>query len=147
CREGTPAHLRPPRWKGVQAQKRPLPFTERASTMTATAIARVTAIAVGIAGVLAFGHAHAAAFQLKENSAKGLGRAFAGSTSAWDDASVVATNPASMRLLDGRQFQADVSAISFSADFEKFGARHNGAAGPGTGGNVSGGNGGDAGMI
>ncbi|MEA5666136.1 outer membrane protein transport protein, partial [Stenotrophomonas sp. MH1] len=80
--------------------------------MTASTFARVTALAVGIAGALAFGHAHAAAFQLKENSAKGLGRAFAGSTSAWGDASVVATNPASMRLLDGRQFQADVSAIS-----------------------------------
>ncbi|WP_313401893.1 outer membrane protein transport protein [Stenotrophomonas sp.] len=109
--------------------------------MTASAIARVTAIAVGIAGALAFSHADAAAFQLKENSAKGLGRAFAGSTSAWDDASVVATNPASMRLLDGRQFQADVSAISFSADFEKFGAYNS------NGTPVSGGNGGDAGMI
>ncbi|MEG2981779.1 MAG: outer membrane protein transport protein, partial [Stenotrophomonas sp.] len=63
--------------------------------MTASAIARVTALAVGIAGALAFSHADAAAFQLNENSAKGLGRAFACSTSAWDDASVVATNPAS----------------------------------------------------
>ena len=110
-------------------------------------ITRISVLAVGIAGALACGNADAAAFQLKENSAKGLGRAFAGSTSAEGDASVIATNPASMRLLDGRQFQADLSAISFSADFEKFGARHNGAAGPGTGGNVSGGNGGDAGMI
>ncbi len=115
--------------------------------MTASTFARVTALAVGIAGALAFGHAHAAAFQLKENSAKGLGRAFAGSTSAWGDASVVATNPASMRLLDGRQFQADLSAISFSAEFEKYGARHVGPTGPGTGTPVSGGNGGDAGMI
>ncbi len=115
--------------------------------MTASTFARVTALAVGIAGALAFGHAHAAAFQLKENSAKGLGRAFAGSTSAWGDASVVATNPASMRLLDGRQFQADLSAISFSAEFEKYGARHVGPTGPGTGTPVSGGDGGDAGMI
>lgn len=115
--------------------------------MTASTFARVTALAVGIAGALAFGHAHAAAFQLKENSAKGLGRAFAGSTSAWGDASVVATNPASMRLLDGRQFQADLSAISFSAEFEKYGARNAGMTGPGTGTNITGGNGGDAGMI
>ncbi len=114
---------------------------------TASNIARITALAVGIAGALAFGQAHGAAFQLKENSAKGLGRAFAGSTSAEGDASVVATNPASMRLLDGRQFQADLSAISFSADFDKYGARHVGATGPGTGAPVSGGNGGDAGMI
>jgi len=107
---------------------------------TASTLARVTALAVGIAGVLAFGHADAAAFQLKENSAKGLGRAFAGSTSAEGDASVIATNPASMRLLDGRQFQADVSAISFSAKFRGEGEYSTGAP-------ISGGNGGDAGMI
>ncbi|MGV8961570.1 MAG: outer membrane protein transport protein [Stenotrophomonas sp.] len=113
----------------------------------ASTIARFTALTVGIAAALAFGQAHGAAFQLKENSAKGLGRAFAGSSSAWGDASVVATNPASMRLLDGRQFQADLSAISFSAKFDKFGARHVGPTGAGKGAQVSGGNGGDAGMI
>ncbi len=112
----------------------------------ANQITRLTALAVGIAGVLAFGQAHGAAFQLKENSAKGLGKAFAGSISAPGDASVVATNPAAMRQLDGRQFQFDLSAISFSADFEGSG-RHVGPTGPGTGTPVSGGNGGDAGMI
>jgi len=115
---------------------------------TASTLARVTALAVGIAGALAFNHADAAAFQLKENSAKGLGRAFAGSTSAWDDASVIATNPASMRLLNGRQFQADLSAISFSAKMEDvYNARNAGPTGPGKGTPISGGNGGDAGMI
>jgi long-chain fatty acid transport protein len=115
---------------------------------TASTFARVTALAIGIAGILAIGHAEGAAFQLKENSAKGLGRAFAGSTSAWDDASVVATNPASMRLLNGRQFQADVSAISFSAKMEDiYSARNAGPTGAGTGSPISGGNGGDAGMI
>ena len=115
---------------------------------TASTFARVTALAVGIAGALAFSHADAAAFQLKENSAKGLGRAFAGSTSAWGDASVVATNPASMRLLDGKQFQTDLSAISFSAKMEEiYNARNAGPGGPGTGTPITGGNGGDAGMI
>ncbi|HEY9254562.1 MAG TPA: outer membrane protein transport protein [Stenotrophomonas sp.] len=109
-------------------------------------ISRVTALAVGIAGVLAFGQVHAAAFQLKENSAKGLGRAFAGSGSAEGDASIIAVNPAGMRQLDGQQFQADVSAISFSAEFTGS-ARYVGPTGPGTGTPVSGGNGGDAGMI
>ncbi|HBK45203.1 MAG TPA: hypothetical protein DDZ67_01955, partial [Xanthomonadaceae bacterium] len=103
-------------------------------------LSRITALAVGIAGALAFGQAHAAAFQLKENSAKGLGRAFAGSGSAEGDASIMAVNPAGMRLLDGRQFQADVSVISFSAKFD-------GGATYGNGAPVSGGNGGDAGMI
>lgn len=116
---------------------------ERASTMhTASKIARITALAAGIAGALAWGQADAAAFQLKENSAKGLGRAFAGSTSAWGDASVVATNPASMRLLSGRQFQADVSAIAFSAELQDgYSAKYP------TGASIGGGNGGDAGMI
>lgn len=123
-------------------------YPERERNMHyAHSFTRFSVLALGIAGALACGHAHAAAFQLKENSAKGLGRAFAGSTSAPGDASVVATNPASMRLLDGRQLQADLSAISFSAEFEKFGARHVGPTGPGTGTPVTGGNGGDAGMI
>lgn len=107
----------------------------------ASSVVRASVLAVGIIGALAATEAQAAAFQLKENSAKGLGRAFAGATSAWGDASVVATNPASMRLLDGRQFQGDLSAISFSADFEKYrGTNANGTP-------ISGGNGGDAGMI
>lgn len=107
---------------------------------TASTIARLTLLAVGVAGALAAADANAAAFQLKENSAKGLGRAFAGSTSAEGDASVVATNPASMRLLEGTQIQGDVSAISFGAKFRGEGKYANGAP-------ISGGNGGDAGMI
>jgi len=107
---------------------------------TASTLARVTARAVGIAGVLAVGHVHAAAFQLKENSAKGLGRAFAGSGSAAGDASIMAVNPAGMRQLEGMQVQGDLSAISFSAKYK--GTGRNGAGQPQTGGN-----GGDAGMI
>ena len=115
---------------------------------TASSLVRYTALAVGIVGALAVGQAQAAAFQLKENSAKGLGRAFAGSTSAWGDAAVISTNPASMRLLDGRQFQADLSAVSFSAEMnDVYSARNAGLQGPGTGSPISGGNGGDAGMI
>lgn len=108
---------------------------------TASSLVRYTALAVGIVGALAAGQASAAAFQLKENSAKALGRAFAGSATAWGDASVVSTNPASMRLLDGRQVQGDLSAVSFSAEFEKFNASNS------NGTPISGGNGGDAGMI
>ncbi len=107
---------------------------------TASTIARLTLLAVGVAGALAAADANAAAFQLKENSAKGLGRAFAGSTSTEGDASVIATNPASMRLLDGTLVQGDVSAISFGAKFRGQGQYGNGAP-------ISGGNGGDAGMI
>jgi len=100
-------------------------------------------LALGIAAVLATGQLHAAAFQIKENSAKGLGRAFAGSTSSANDASVVATNPASMRLLQGQQFQADVSVIRFSAKLQGgYDGRY-----PATNAAINGGRGGDAGMI
>jgi long-chain fatty acid transport protein len=107
---------------------------------TISTFARLSALSLGIVGALAAGHAHAAAFQLKENSAKGLGRAFAGQGSAPDDASIIVVNPAGMRLLQGTQFQADVSAVSFGAEFSGNAAYSNGAP-------VSGGDGGDAGMV
>ncbi|MFT4198218.1 MAG: outer membrane protein transport protein [Pseudoxanthomonas sp.] len=108
----------------------------------ATNFIRYSALAAAVALAAAAGDAHGAAFQLKENSAKGLGRAYAGSASAPGDASVVATNPAAMRLLDGRQLQADVNVISFSAKFQGQGSYLGGL-----GGSISGGNGGDAGTI
>ena len=107
---------------------------------TASTIARLTLLAVGVAGALAAADANAAAFQLKENSAKGLGRAFAGSGSAEGDASIIAVNPAGMRQLDGTLVQGDLSAISFKAEFK--GQGRNAAGRPQTGGD-----GGDAGMI
>ncbi|MCW0373023.1 MULTISPECIES: outer membrane protein transport protein [Xanthomonas] len=107
----------------------------------ATQFVRFTALAVGIVGALAMGQAHGAAFQLKENSAKGLGRAFAGSGSAPGDASIIAVNPAGMRQLDGKMFQADVSAIQFSAKYQGNGGTY------ANGQPISGGRGGDAGMI
>ncbi len=70
-------------------------------------VVNVTALMLSITGVLYIGNAHAAAFQLKENSAKALGRSFAGAASAQDDDAIIVNNPASMRQLDGRQFQAD----------------------------------------
>jgi len=113
---------------------------------TASNIARLSLLAVGIVGALAAADANAAAFQLKENSAKGLGRAFAGSGSAAGDASIMVNNPAGMRQLDGRMIQGDLSAVSFSAEFEGAG-RNAGPTGPGTGTPISGGDGGDAGKI
>ena len=55
---------------------------------THSRIVQMSALALGIAGALAFGQAQASGFQLKENSAKALGRAFAGSGVAPGDASV-----------------------------------------------------------
>lgn len=79
--------------------------------------ARVTALALGIAGVLAFGQAQASGFQIKENSTKALGRAFAGSAAAAGDASVVSNNPAAMSTFKQSAVQADVAVIDLTADF------------------------------
>ena len=59
-----------------------------------------SALALGIAGVLAMGQAQASGFQLRENSVKNLGRGHAGAAVCHDDASVVSNNPAAMVNLD-----------------------------------------------
>lgn len=99
----------------------------------------LAALSLAVAGALALPQgASASAFQLKENSAKGMGRAYAGSATAGGDASVVANNPAAMADLDGTYLQADITAINFSAKYS--GTAHDALGRP-----ISGGNGGDAG--
>ena len=58
-------------------------------------------------------------FQLKENSAEGLGRSFAGSAAAPGDCSVVVNNPAAMSEIKGGCFQADVTAINFGDEISR----------------------------
>ncbi len=58
----------------------------------------------------------ASAFQLKENSTKALGRAFAGAGAAPDDYAVVVNNPAAMIGLP-QGFQGDLTAIQFKTEF------------------------------
>ncbi|WP_166115297.1 outer membrane protein transport protein [Pseudoalteromonas sp. Z9A5] len=69
-----------------------------------------------IAASLAFVSADsfAAAFQLSEQNASGLGRAYAGEASIADDASVVARNPALMTLF--KEKQLSVAAIGVIPD-------------------------------
>ena len=101
----------------------------------------LTALALGVAGVLAAGQADASGFQIRENSVKNLGRANAGTTVAWGDASVVLNNPAAMVNLKQTTLQADVTVIDLTAKFSGNGTTALGApAGP-----LSGGNGGDPG--
>ncbi len=107
-------------------------------------LTRVSALALGIAGVLAYGDVHAAAFQLKENSVKAQGRAMAGSASAKGDASVVVNNPALMSTFTDKTFQADVTAIDLSFEFTGGGTA---AAGSALQQPLRGGDGGDAGDI
>ncbi|HEX4479846.1 MAG TPA: outer membrane protein transport protein [Rudaea sp.] len=87
---------------------------------------------------LAVQNVFAAGFQLKEDDAAGLGRAYAGSTSAPDDAAVVVNNPAAMIDLKQPVLQANVTGVNFSTNFH-------GAGSDAFGQPLSGGNGGDGG--
>ena len=107
-------------------------------------ITRFSALALGIAGALASGQAHASAFQLKENSVKAQGRAMAGSASAKGDASVVVNNPAVMSTFTEKTVQTDVTAIDLSFNFTGGG---NAAAGSPLQRPLTGGNGGNAGGL
>ena len=99
----------------------------------------LAALGLAIAGALAAPQqASASSFQLKEDSAQSMGRAYAGSATAGGDISVVANAPAAMSDLKGTYFQADVTAINFSAQFT--GSAHSALGSP-----IGGNNGGDAG--
>lgn len=99
----------------------------------------LTILAAAVGGALLLPqNVYASAFQLRENSAQAMGRAYAGLTAAGHDCSVVANNPAAMSVLTGGCFQADVTAINFSAKFH--GTAHDAMGRP-----ISGGTGGDGG--
>ena len=55
--------------------------------------------------------AQAAGFYIQEQSVKGLGYAFSGSTTSIDDASTIYFNPAGMTKLDGAQINAGVHVL------------------------------------
>lgn len=96
---------------------------------------KVLAVAIGAVGSTA---SHAAAFQLLEGNASGLGNAYAGSAAVAEDASTVFFNPAGMTLLPGRNVAFSVDLVRPSAKFDNQGS----TVPPGQG---IGGNGGDAG--
>ena len=82
--------------------------------MQTNTVIRISALALAVAGGLAIGQAHASGFQLKENSVKAMGRAFAGSAAAKGDTSVVANNPAAMSTFKKAAIQADVTTVSYT---------------------------------
>lgn len=98
------------------------------------------ALALGIAGVLMAGQAQASGFQLKENSVKSMGAAFAGSGVKTGDSSVVVNNPATMTQFEGTTVQADVTVIDLSYEFKGTGTDALGQP-------LTGGDGGDAGDV
>lgn len=78
------------------------------------------------------GSATAAAFQLWEQNASGLGVAYAGSAAVAENAATIFYNPAGMTQLEGVQLSAGVAAIKPNFTFQGVGAS---AAGP-NGGNA-----------
>lgn len=85
--------------------------------MSQSTFLKMSVLAVGVASAFAWSHAHSAAFQLKENSVKAMGRAFAGAASAEGDSSVVANNPAMMSSFTGTTIQGDLSLIDVTSEF------------------------------
>ena len=79
------------------------------------------------------GVASAAAFQLWEQNASGLGNAYAGSAAVAENASTVFFNPAGLTQLTGFQFSGGVTGVGPSYEFRNDGST------------LSGNNGGDAG--
>jgi long-chain fatty acid transport protein len=75
------------------------------------------AVTLGMTSLL-----QAAGFQLSEQSATGLGRAFAGGGVAGDDASDIFYNPAGMMLNENRQFQIGAHYLDISAPFSNTGS-------------------------
>jgi long-chain fatty acid transport protein len=101
-------------------------------------------LALAVLGAVAGGAlvspiAGASGFQINENTAKALGRAYAGRETAGGDASVVLNNPAAMADLSGYVLQVDATAIGVSTQFSGSGSDAIGR--PLSGGD--GGNGGD----
>lgn len=88
------------------------------------------------------GSASAAAFQLWEQNASGIGVSYAGSAAVADNASTIFFNPAGMTQLSGTQVSLGVSAVRPSFKFANQGTTGTGFAQLAT---PTGGNGGDAG--
>ena len=85
--------------------------------------------------------ASAAGFALIEQSASGMGNAFAGGSAAAEDASTIFFNPAGMTYLPDEQLAVSGHAIRPSAEFSNNGSHS------ALGAHTAGGNGGDAGDL
>src|SRR5258706_1811511 len=104
-------------------------------------IALAVATTLGGASTLAA----AAGFALIEQSASGMGNAFAGAAATAEDASTIFYNPAGMSQLSGSQFAVAGHAIDLSLKFSNNGTSRAAGGGAIPLGPVSGDNGGQAG--
>lgn len=99
------------------------------------------AAAIAAAFTAAAGSAGAAGFALIEQSASGMGNAYAGAAATAEDASTIYFNPAGMSMLSGPQVSVAAHVINVSAKFEGTATRPAAFGG----GAATGGNGGEAG--
>jgi len=77
----------------------------------------LAALPLALAAAFLARDAGAAGFQLQENDAMGMGRAYAGAGAAPGDCAVVENNPAAMSEFNVSCLQADLTAINFSTRF------------------------------
>jgi len=84
------------------------------------------------------GNATAAAFQLLEQNASGLGNAYAGSAAVAENASTIFYNPAGMTQLKEREFSTGVTAVATSFKVDDKGSSAGFLTGTGTGGDGGG---------
>ena len=89
-----------------------------------------------VSGVIS-SQASAAGFALIENSASGMGNAFAGAAAIAEDASTIYFNPAGLSKLDGQQIVVAGHVVRASADFSNNGSTLSSSLG---GGSLLGGN-------
>jgi long-chain fatty acid transport protein len=106
---------------------------------TTATLSRLTVMAALVGYAAGVG---AAGFALIEQSASGVGNAFAGGSASAEDASTIFFNPAGMTRLPGKQIVVGVHAIDPSATFNNQGST---LAPPAPPQPLTGGNGGDAG--
>ncbi len=76
-----------------------------------------SAVLISVCGLTGANHAAASGFALVEESASGLGNAFAGGAASAEDASTLFFNPAGMTRLSGRQMSLVLHAIKPSVEF------------------------------
>src|SRR3954471_14208992 len=105
----------------------------------------LTVLGIAWAVVGTTSSASAAGFALIEQSASGMGNAFAGAAATAEDASTIFYNPAGMSLLSGPQFAVSGHAIDLSLKFSNSGSSRTFGGAPL--GPTSGGNGGEAGGV
>ncbi len=91
--------------------------------------------------------AFAGGFAVQEQSTRGLGQAFAGSTTGYGDGSSAWYNPAAMTQIEGTQFSSSNNLIVPKSNFKNNGSSFATAVGGGAISGNNGGNGGEVGYV